>query len=181
MWRRYQNSFCNIRSERTQSYICYLKPNKKWHKFGRNRFTWIFKWLFEELIHLKISCRHILPIEIALKENLLYTNKNHSKQVRAYMRKALKSLSESLFYLAKAFLRAKMQDLDSFNKLCPWYLSSAEVFLASLVLKECLIDWITIIYTSHYSGSKLFLYMDILPFSILWLIFHYILFYFVFH
>lgn len=46
------------------------------------------------------------------------------------MRKALKSLSESLFCLVKALLRAKMKDLDSFNKLWPWYLLSVEVFLA---------------------------------------------------
>lgn len=32
------NSTSNIRSERTQSHICYLKSNQKWCKFGRNRF-----------------------------------------------------------------------------------------------------------------------------------------------
>lgn len=46
------------------------------------------------------------------------------------MRTALKSLSESLFYLVTALSEAKMKDLDSFNKLCPWYLLSTEVFLA---------------------------------------------------
>lgn len=64
-----------------------------------------------------------LPMEITSKVNILYTNKNHTK-------KPPKSLSESLFYLVKAFLRAKMKDLDSFNKVWPWYLLSVELLLA---------------------------------------------------